>query len=78
MPSEVYMIGEVNAFVAEPGGCMGPGTTRVLAIGLPLFATMTVSEMRGLVAHEFAHYYRGDTRLGPLVYRVKGAIFRKM
>jgi hypothetical protein len=55
---------------------MGFGTTRVLAIGLPLFATMAVSEMRGVIAHEFAHYYSGDTRLGPFVYRVKDTIFR--
>jgi Zn-dependent protease with chaperone function len=76
MPSEVYLIGDVNAFVAERGGFMGFRTRRVLAIGLPLFAAMSISEMRGVLAHEFAHYDGGDTRLGPFVYRVKDTIFR--
>lgn len=75
-PSEVYLIGPVNAFVAERGGFIGFGTKRILAVGLPLFATMTVSEMRGVLAHEFAHYYGGDTRVGPFVYRVKDTIIR--
>ncbi len=37
---------------------------------------MTVSQFRAVLAHEFAHYYGGDTSLGPWVYRTKSSIVR--
>jgi len=40
-----------------------------MVIGLPLMQIMTVSQMRAVLAHEFGHYYGGDTKLGPWVYR---------
>lgn len=76
LPQEVYLIPQVNAFVADRGGTMGFGSRRVMAIGLPLLAIMTVSELRAVLAHEFAHYYGGDTRLGPWVYRTRMAMVR--
>ena len=71
LPKEVYLIGDVNAFVAERSGFMSFRADRILAIGLPLFAMFSVSEMRAVLAHEFAHYYGGDTRLGPFIYNAK-------
>jgi len=76
VPHEVYLIGQVNAFVADKGGWLGFGSQRILAVGLPLLSLLTVAEIRGILAHEFAHYYSGDTRMGPWVYRAQGAMIR--
>ena len=35
-PEEVYLLGEVNAFVTQRGGFMGFGSRRVMGVGLPL------------------------------------------
>jgi heat shock protein HtpX len=74
MPSEVYLIGDVNAWVADRGGFFG--SRRVMGLGLPLLSILTVSQFRAVLAHEFAHYYGGDTRLGPWVYKAQSAIVR--
>jgi heat shock protein HtpX len=76
MPSEVYLIADANAFVAETGGLMGQGTRRVMGLGLPLLQMLTISQFRAVLAHEFAHYYAGDTRLGPWVYNTRATILR--
>jgi heat shock protein HtpX len=76
VPHEVYLIGQVNAFVADKGGWLGFGSQRILAVGLPLLSLLTVAEIRGILAHEFAHYYSGDTRMGPWVYRAQGSMIR--
>ena len=76
VPGEVYLIGQVNAFVSDRGGLLGFGSRRILAIGLPLLSLLTVSEFRGVLAHEFAHYYSGDTRMGPWVHRTQSAMIR--
>jgi heat shock protein HtpX len=70
MPSEVYLIGDANAFVSEAGG------RRVLALGLPLLQMLTIPQFRAVLAHEFAHYYSGDTRLGPWVYNTRRTMGR--
>jgi len=76
VPPEVYLVGDVNAFVADRGGILGIGSRRIMGLGLPLLATMTVSQFRAVLAHEFAHYYGGDTSLGPWVYKTKSSIVR--
>jgi len=76
MPRDVYLVPDVNAFVAERGGVMGIGTRRVMGIGLPLFNLMTVDELNAVLAHEFGHFYGGDTALGPWVYKTRSAIVR--
>jgi heat shock protein HtpX len=76
LPREVYLVGQVNAFVADRGGIMGFGSRRVMGIGLPLLASLTVSEIRAVLAHEFAHYYGGDTKMGPWVYKTQSAMIR--
>ena len=76
LPSEVYLIGEVNAWVADRGGVMGFGSRRVMGLGLPLLSVLTISQFRAVLAHEFAHYYGGDTSLGPWVYKTKMAMMR--
>jgi heat shock protein HtpX len=76
MPSEIYLVGDVNAGVADRGGFMGLGSRRVMVLGLPLLSALTVSQFRAVMAHEFAHYYGGDTSLGPWVYKTQTAIIR--
>jgi hypothetical protein len=78
MPAEVYLIPEVNAWVGQRGGFLGFGSYRVMGIGLPLLQILTVSQLRAVLAHEFGHYYGGDTRLGPWVYRTYTAIVRSL
>jgi Zn-dependent protease with chaperone function len=76
LPREVYLIGAPNAFVADRGGVMGFGSRRIMGLGLPLLSLLTVSQFRAVLAHEFAHYYGGDTSLGPWVYKTKTSIVR--
>jgi heat shock protein HtpX len=76
VPREVYLIEHPNAFVADRGGMLGFGSRRVMGIGLPLFSILNVSELRAVLAHEFAHFYSGDTSLGPWVYGVHSALIR--
>jgi heat shock protein HtpX len=47
-----------------------------MGIGLPLFSILNVSELRAVLAHEFADLYSGDTSLGPWVYGVHSALIR--
>ena len=76
MPVEVYLVCDTNAWVANRGGLMGVGSRRVMGVGLPLLQTLTVSQLRAVLAHEFGHYHAGDTRLGPWVYKTRAAIGR--
>jgi heat shock protein HtpX len=76
LPREVYLIAAPNAFVADRGGVMGFGSRRVMALGFPLLSLLTVSQFRAVLAHEFAHYYGGDTSIGPWVYKTKTSITR--
>lgn len=78
MPSEVYLVADVNAFVTRRGGVMGIGSRPVMGIGLPLLQALTVSELRGVLAHEFGHYHGGETRLGPFIYTTRAAIGRTL
>lgn len=76
LPVEVYLIAEPNAFVGDRGGILGFGSRRIMAIGLPLLSLLNISEFRAVLAHEFAHYYSGETKLGPFVYKAQIALIR--
>ncbi len=78
MPREVYLVPDVNAFVTERGGWMGMGSRRVMGVGLPLLQSLTLSQFRAVLAHEFGHFYGGDTKLAPLVYKTRAAIGRTL
>jgi heat shock protein HtpX len=78
MPDAVYLIPDVNASVVEHGGAMGFGGRRVMSLGLPLMRSLTVSQFRAVLAHEFGHFYGGDTRLGPWVFRTRQTMFRTL
>jgi heat shock protein HtpX len=76
MPADVYVVGDVNAWVAQRGGVMGIGGRRVMGLGLPLLQALTVSELRAVLAHEFGHFHGGDTKVGRIVYQTRAAIMR--
>ena len=78
MPSEVYLVADVNAWVAQRGGFMGFGSRRVMGLGLPLLQNVRISQLRAVLAHEFGHYRSGDTRLGPWIYKTREAIGRTL
>jgi heat shock protein HtpX len=70
MPSDVYLIAAPNAAVMQLNG------KRLMVLGLPLLQLLTVSQFRAILAHEFAHYYGGDTRLGPWVFKARDNMAR--
>ena len=76
MPADVYLIPNVNAFVSYRGGMMGVGSRRVMGIGLPLLQTLSVSQLRAVIAHEFGHYAGGDLNLGGRIYKTRAAMAR--
>ena len=78
MPAEVYLVGDMNAWVAHRGGLMGLGAHGIMGLGLPLLQTLSVSELRAVLAHEFGHYHGGDTKLGRFVYVTRAAIGRTL
>jgi len=78
MPAEVYLVGDMNAWVAHRGGLMGMGARGIMGLGLPLLQTLSVSELRAVLAHEFGHYHGGDTKLGRFVYQTRVAIGRTL
>lgn len=51
MPASVYLVPEVNAWVAQRGGLLGFGSHRVMGLGLPLLQAMNVSQFRAVLAH---------------------------
>jgi heat shock protein HtpX len=77
-PAEVYLLAEVNAFVTYRGGLMGLGSRRVMGLGLPLLQTLTVPELRAVLAHEFGHLDGGDVAIGPWIYSTRAALIRTM
>jgi Zn-dependent protease with chaperone function len=75
-PAEVYLIPDVNAWVAQRGGFMGIGSRRIMGLGLPLLQTLTLPELRGVLAHEFGHFHGGDVAIGPWIYKTRAALIR--
>ncbi len=76
MPDHVYLTYDFNAGVAERGGAGGFGGNRIMALGLPLLQEVNISQFKAIIAHEFGHYYHGDTSLGSRIYRIHAAIER--
>ena len=76
MPAEVYLVSDMNAWVAHRGGMMGLGSRPVMGLGLPLMQLLGKSQFLAVLAHEFGHYHGGDTKLGPWIYKTRAAIGR--
>jgi len=76
MPADIYLIPEVNAWVSHRGGIMGIGARRVMGIGLTLLQSVSIDQLRAIIAHEFGHYAGGDLRLGAWLYKTRDAMRR--
>lgn len=77
-PEDVYLLDDVNAWVAQRGGVMGFGSRRVMGIGLPLIKGLSPLELRSVIGHEFGHYVSGDVALGPWIYKTRATIGRAL
>jgi len=75
-PREAYLMMDVTAGVAERGGIMGLGSRRIAILGLGLLQGLTIDEFRAVLAHEFGHFSRGDTKLALLISRTRTTIIR--
>jgi len=60
MPSLVLINSAPHASTGFYSGFAGFGSQRVLSLGLPYFAVMSVNELSALLAHEMGHFYRGS------------------
>lgn len=76
MPADVYLINDVNAFVMQRGGLFSADRRRVMGLGLPLMAVLTVEEFKGVLTHEFGHFHGGDVTLGPWIHKTADAMNR--
>jgi heat shock protein HtpX len=76
VPEEVYVVDGVNAWVAQRGGVMGFGSRPIMGLGLPLVQSLTVDELKAVIAHEFGHYLGADVKMGPWIYKTRAAIGR--
>lgn len=76
-PDEIRLVADVNAGVQEDTGWLGlkPGTRRMY-IGVPLLMSLTVDQMRAVLAHELGHYSHSHTRLGEITYKGRATIIR--
>ncbi|MDP3504978.1 MAG: M48 family metallopeptidase [Myxococcales bacterium] len=77
-PAHVYLVPEVNAFVTERGGVMGLFGTRVMGLGLGLLSSLSVAQLRGVVAHEFGHFAGGDVKLLPWINKARAGMLRTL
>ncbi|HSA96976.1 MAG TPA: M48 family metallopeptidase, partial [Acidobacteriota bacterium] len=77
-PTEAYLSLGVDAWVSGRGGFMGFGSRRICGVGLGLLGTLSVGEFRAVLAHEFGHFRRGDTRLGPWIFKTRSTIGRTL
>jgi Zn-dependent protease with chaperone function len=75
-PARIFLVPQVNAWVTRRGGIVGFGARRMMGLGLPLLQVVDVGQLRAILAHEFGHYWNGDTHLGPWIYRTRQSIWR--
>jgi heat shock protein HtpX len=64
--------------VAERGGVWGFGARRIMGLGLPVIQSLTVDELRSVIAHEFGHYASGDTTFSSWIYTARAAVVRSV
>lgn len=76
-PKRVYLSHEVNAsvFYNSSFWSMFLPVKKNLHIGLGLVNSTTVSEFKGILAHEFGHFSQKSMKVGSFVYNVNKIIF---
>ncbi len=78
MPAEVYLLAEPNAWVMDRRNFLGLGSARIMGIGLPLLQILDIPQTQAVLAHEFGHFYSGDTTLGPWIYTTRAMLERTL
>ncbi|GGM93294.1 hypothetical protein GCM10010967_28040 [Dyadobacter beijingensis] len=75
-PKKVYLSPDVNAAVFYDSGfwSMFLPIRKNLQIGMGLVNTVTVSEFKGILAHEFGHFSQRSMKVGSYVYNVNYVI----
>ena len=69
-PGQIRLVSEANASVGEDSRLLGLiSGPRRMYLGVPLLQGLSVTQLRAVLAHEFGHYSRAHTRLGPIAYR---------
>ena len=77
MPKHIYVDHRVNASVFFNAGFwnMFIPVRKNLAIGLGLFSSTNVDEVRSIIAHEFGHFAKGSVRIGPHLYVAQSVFY---
>jgi Zn-dependent protease with chaperone function len=72
-PDEVYISPGADFFVYQEGrgpfGVFG-SRKRVLSLGMCVMNFLTISELKSILAHEFAHYSHADTKWSRFLFQV--------
>lgn len=79
-PKRIYFSSDVNASVFYDSGfwSMFLPIRKNLQIGLGLVNSLTLSEFKAVLAHEFGHFSQRSMKLGSYVYNVNHVIFNML
>lgn len=79
-PKRIYFSSDVNASVFYDSGfwSMFLPIRKNLQIGLGLVNSLTISEFKAVLAHEFGHFSQRSMKLGSYVYNVNQVIFNML
>ena len=76
-PKKIFISPDVNAkvFYNSSFWSLFFPVRKNLEIGLGLINTLTISELKGVIAHEFGHFSQRSMKLGSYIYTVNRAIY---
>lgn len=77
MPDKIELIPDCNASARKTKGLLKIyGKSLVLQIGIPLIAGLKISELTGILTHEFAHFRQGaGMMLNNIIYSINDWFF---
>lgn len=79
-PKKIYLSGEVNAYVFYDSSfwSMFLPIKKNLTIGLGLMNSLTISEFKAILAHEFGHFSQRSMKVGSYAYNVNKVIYNML
>lgn len=79
-PKKIYLSPEVNAYVFYDSSfwSMFLPIKKNLTIGVGLMNSMTVSEFKAILAHEFGHFSQRSMKVGSYAYNVNKVIYNML